>query len=152
MTSSVSFRHLIAWFACARLSDLQLIPSGGTFSLTLTTQALYPCSLRCFGTCSCKPTPRGLPSSPVQPRGALPPTYAKFGPICDISYNIRKKTGLLKLPILFTNQQWRPIEYVCYCIAAFDTSQHAVILVSCLEKSSRPGTRPAGFIEFFRED
>ena len=33
--------------------------------------ALYHSSLRWFGTCSCKPVPRGLPSSLVQPRGAL---------------------------------------------------------------------------------
>jgi len=34
------FRHLIGWFACARLSDSQLIPSCRTFSSTLTTTAL----------------------------------------------------------------------------------------------------------------
>ena len=59
LTSSSNFRHLIGWFACARLSDPQLIPSSGTFSSTLTTVALYQCSLRCFEACSCKPTPRG---------------------------------------------------------------------------------------------
>jgi hypothetical protein len=61
-------------FACARLSDSQLIPSGGTFSSTLTTMAFDHSSLRCFGACSGKPTPRGPPSSPAQPRGALSPT------------------------------------------------------------------------------
>jgi hypothetical protein len=30
------------------------------FSSALTTRALYPCSLRRFGVCSCKPTPKGL--------------------------------------------------------------------------------------------
>jgi hypothetical protein len=53
-------------FAFARLSDSQLILSGETFSSTLTTMALYQCSLRCFGACSCKPTPRDLPSSLAQ--------------------------------------------------------------------------------------
>ena len=38
------------------------------FSLTLTTKALYRCSLRWFETRSCKPTPRDLPSSSVQLR------------------------------------------------------------------------------------
>ena len=41
------------------------------FSLTLTTMALYHCSLRWFEARSCKPAPRDLPSSLVQPRGAL---------------------------------------------------------------------------------
>ena len=63
----------LGWFACARLSDSQLIPSGGTFSLTLTTMAFDQRSVRCFEACSCKPIPRGLPSSSMQPRGALYP-------------------------------------------------------------------------------
>ena len=46
-------------FACARLSDSQLIPSGRTFSSTLTTMAFDHSSLGCFEACSCKPTPRG---------------------------------------------------------------------------------------------
>ena len=62
------FRHLIGWFACARLSDSQLIPSGGTFVSTLTTLALYQRSFRWFEACSCKPAPRGPPSSFVQLR------------------------------------------------------------------------------------
>ena len=53
------------WFACAHLLDSHLIPSSGTFSLTLTTLALYQRSLRRFETCSCKPVPRGPPSSSV---------------------------------------------------------------------------------------
>ena len=53
-------------FACAHLLDPYLIPSSGTFSLTLTTLALYQRSLRRFEACSCKPAPRGLPSSSVQ--------------------------------------------------------------------------------------
>jgi len=65
-------------FACARLSDPQLIPSGGTFSSTLTSMAFDHSSLRCFEACSCKPTPRDLPSSPVQPRGTLSPTNRYF--------------------------------------------------------------------------
>ena len=95
MTSSLSFRHLIGWFACARLSDSQLIPSGGTFSSTLTTMAFDHSSLRCFGACSCKPTPRGPPSSPVQPRGALSPTYPNFVRLCkidDIYYKKNRKS------------------------------------------------------------
>ena len=56
------------WFAVAHLLDPHLIPSNETFSLTLTTPALYQRSLRRFETCSCKPAPRGLPSSFVQLR------------------------------------------------------------------------------------
>jgi hypothetical protein len=63
-TSDISTPH--QWFACAHLLDPYLIPSGGTFSLTLTTLALYQRSLRRFETCSCKPVPRDLPSSFVQ--------------------------------------------------------------------------------------
>ncbi|MGB2927856.1 MAG: hypothetical protein WBB70_02990, partial [Desulfobacterales bacterium] len=46
-------------------------PSCGTFSLTLTTLALYQRSLRWFEACSCKPAPRDLPSSFVQLRTPL---------------------------------------------------------------------------------
>jgi hypothetical protein len=38
------------------------------FALTLTTAALYQCNLRWFEACSCKPSPKGLPSSSVQLR------------------------------------------------------------------------------------
>ena len=41
------------------------------FPSTLTTLALYQSSLRWFEACSCKLTSRDLPSSLVQPRGAL---------------------------------------------------------------------------------
>jgi hypothetical protein len=40
-----------------------LISFRGQFSLTLTTLALYQRSLRRFENSSCKPVPRGLPSS-----------------------------------------------------------------------------------------
>ncbi|MGB3225793.1 MAG: hypothetical protein WBB23_23590 [Desulforhopalus sp.] len=53
-------------FTHVRLHEPYLIPSCGTFSSTLTTMALYHSSLRWFETCSCKPVPRGLPSSLVQ--------------------------------------------------------------------------------------
>ena len=36
------------------------------YTVTLTTMALYHSSLRWFEACSCKPTPRGLPSSFMQ--------------------------------------------------------------------------------------
>jgi len=45
------------------------------FPSTLTTRAFDPCSLRRFGARSCKPAPRGLPSSPVQLRGAQSSSY-----------------------------------------------------------------------------
>jgi hypothetical protein len=56
------------WFALAHLLDPYLTPSTGTFSLTLTTPALYQRSLRRFETSSCKPVPRGQPSSFAQLR------------------------------------------------------------------------------------
>ncbi len=46
-------------------------PFCRVFSLTLTTMTLYHSSLRWFEACSCKPTPRGLPSSFVQLRAKL---------------------------------------------------------------------------------
>ena len=42
-----------------------------TMASTLTTRALYPCSLRWFEASPCKLISRGLPSSLVQLRGAL---------------------------------------------------------------------------------
>ena len=65
---NLPFRHLISGsltlvFLIHTCRDLCL-----DFSSTLTTMALYQCSLRWFGTCSCKPVPRGLPSSLVQLR------------------------------------------------------------------------------------
>ena len=64
----------------ARLSDPQLIPSGGAFSSTLTTMAFDHSSLSCFEACSCKPTPSPAQagSSPVQPRGALSAMYSSI--------------------------------------------------------------------------
>jgi hypothetical protein len=58
-------------FACARLSDSQLISSWETFSPTLTTMAFDHSSLRWFEACSCKPTPRGPPSSSERLLGTL---------------------------------------------------------------------------------
>ena len=66
------------WFIVIRLHDPYLARSCRAFSLTLTTMALYHSSLRWFEACSCKPTPRDLPSSFVQPRGALFPTDVDF--------------------------------------------------------------------------
>ena len=63
LTSPYSFSTPHQWFACARLLDPYLTSSCEAFSLTLTTLALYQRSLRWFETCTCKPTPRGLPSS-----------------------------------------------------------------------------------------
>ena len=52
------------WFAYARLLESHLTQSYAVpFPTTHTTRALYPCSLRWFEVCSCKPTPRGPPSS-----------------------------------------------------------------------------------------
>ena len=68
LTSSLRFRTLHQRFACAHLSYPHLIPSCGTFSSTLTTMTLDHSSLRWFEACSCKPAPRGLPSSLAQLR------------------------------------------------------------------------------------
>src|SRR5664280_2163558 len=61
-------------FTFIRLLDSYLTRSSPAFSLTLTTMALYQCSLRWFEACSCKPAPRGLPLSFMRLRGALSPT------------------------------------------------------------------------------
>ena len=60
LTSSQIFRHLSNGSL-----DPYLIPSGGTFSSTLTTMAFGHSSLRWFEACSCKPAPRG-PDSPIK--------------------------------------------------------------------------------------
>ena len=57
------------WFAFAHLPDTHLPQSlCRDFSLTLTTLTLYQRSLRWFEACSCRPAPRGLPSSLAQLR------------------------------------------------------------------------------------
>jgi hypothetical protein len=61
---TLSTRH--QRFTHVRLHEPYLIPSCETFSSTLTTMALYHSSLRWFEARSCKPAPRGLPSSSVQ--------------------------------------------------------------------------------------
>jgi len=59
------------WFTCVRLSEPHLPQSSAvTFPKTLTTMALYQRSFGWFEACSCKPASRGLPSSPLQLRGA----------------------------------------------------------------------------------
>lgn len=62
----ISTRH--QRFTCVRLFDPHLTESRSAFSSTLTTRTLNPRSLRWFGACSCKPTPRDLPSSSVKHR------------------------------------------------------------------------------------
>lgn len=62
LTSSLRFRHVIERFTFVRLLDPYLTGCPA-FSSTLTTRALYQCSLRWFEACSCKPAPRGRPSS-----------------------------------------------------------------------------------------
>ena len=67
LTSPLLFRRLIEWFAYARLSESYLPRSNAaTFSSTLTTMAFGHSNLRWFEACSCKPAPRGLPSSLVK--------------------------------------------------------------------------------------
>jgi len=63
LTSSLRFRHFISGSLAFVSIESHLIPSSGTFSLTLTTTALYCSSLRWFEACSCKPASRGHLSS-----------------------------------------------------------------------------------------
>ena len=53
-------------FTCVRLLGSHLTSSWLAFSGTLTTRTFDPCSFRCFGTRSCNPIPRDLPSSLTQ--------------------------------------------------------------------------------------
>ena len=78
LTSSIRFRHLISGSLSLVSLNLTCHDLCHDFSLTLTTMALYHSSLRWFGACSCKPTPRDLPSSFVQPRGALFPKHVDY--------------------------------------------------------------------------
>jgi hypothetical protein len=66
LTPSMHFSTRLQRFAHARLLASYLTGSSPTFSSTLTTSALYDRSLRWFEAGSCKPAPRGQPSSPVQ--------------------------------------------------------------------------------------
>ncbi len=63
---SLSTRH--QWFTRVRLLGPHLTRVSLPFPSTLTTRALYPRSLRRFGTGSYKPVPRGPPSSLAQRR------------------------------------------------------------------------------------
>ena len=79
LTSSMEFRRLIEWFACARLSESYLPRS---FAVTFPKRSL-PWLFTNAALGGLKPAPasrlRGAkPSSSVQPRGALPPTYKRF--------------------------------------------------------------------------
>ena len=58
---------IVRWFTCIRLLDPHLMLLS-TFSITLTTMALYHSRLRWFEASSCKATSRGLPSSSAQLR------------------------------------------------------------------------------------
>ena len=54
------------WFTCVRLLGSYLTGSRPAFSGTLTTGTLNPSRFRRFGTWSCNPIPRDLPSSLMQ--------------------------------------------------------------------------------------
>src|SRR5262249_26513354 len=54
------------WFTRVRLLSSYLTGSRPAFSRTLTTWTLDPCSFGRFGTWSCNPIPRDLPSSLTQ--------------------------------------------------------------------------------------
>jgi len=56
-------------FACAHLSSHHLT-GAPAFSMTLTTGAFDPSRSWRFGASPCRATPKGLPSSSVQPRDA----------------------------------------------------------------------------------
>jgi hypothetical protein len=92
--SDISTPH--QWFACAHLLDPYLARSCHAFPLTLTTTALYRCSLRWFEACSCKPAPRGLPSSSLQLttlciNSALVAHLEKSKVLCNLNSQNREK-------------------------------------------------------------
>ena len=66
LTTSIRFSTPHQWFTFVHLLDAYLIPSCGTFSLTLTTMTLNHSSLRWFEIYALTSIPRGLPSSLVQ--------------------------------------------------------------------------------------
>ena len=85
------------------------------FSLTLTTLALYQRSLRWFEACSCKPAPRGLPSSLAQLRAHYktmrswrtylhillsPAIFNNTNGILDFADPFIQKYPMIKLPCL----------------------------------------------------
>ncbi len=82
----LSTRH--QWFTRVRLLGPHLTRVSLPFPSTLTTRALYPRSLRRFETCSCKPVPRGPPSSLAQHRTP----YRSLG--CAFMAHIGPKTHI----------------------------------------------------------
>jgi hypothetical protein len=58
-------------FTCVRLLKTHLTDYLPPFPTTLTTRALYPCSLWRFETCPCRPASGGRPPSPVKLRSRL---------------------------------------------------------------------------------
>ena len=72
LTSSITFRCLIEWFACARLPEFYLPRSdAATYPQRSPPWLFNHSSLRWFEACSCKPAPRGPPSSSARLLGAL---------------------------------------------------------------------------------
>ncbi|WP_341819268.1 hypothetical protein [Wolbachia endosymbiont (group A) of Brachyopa scutellaris] len=63
------------------------------FSITLTTLALYQSSLWLFEACSCKPAPRGPPSSTAQLQH-FPCFYDALSSQC-LTLGSRKKNGVI---------------------------------------------------------
>ena len=109
LTPSLIFRHLIN----GSLSLISLIPTWHSpchaFSSTLTTKAFDLSSLRWFEACSCKPAPRGLPSSSVQ----LRTLYIKSALVAHLQLSkIHENAMCLSIPLktdpnLFT---WQDIK------------------------------------------
>jgi len=61
-----SLRRMMQFAHVFEEEQIVVDPFIETFSLSLTTNALNKCSIRWFETSSCKPVPRGPPSSLIQ--------------------------------------------------------------------------------------
>ena len=74
--ASLRFRHFISGSLVFVSIGTYLTKSCFAFSVTLTTVAFDHSSLRWFEACSCKPAPRGLPSSSAKHGAELRELYS----------------------------------------------------------------------------
>jgi len=102
-TPSLIFRHL----SNGSLALISLIPTWHglchAFALTLTTKALYQCSLRWFEACSCKPTSSPAPagSSSVQ----LRTLYIKSALVAHLELSQLFQHCLIGGQMIYTNAE-----------------------------------------------
>jgi len=89
-TPSLGFRRFFERFAFARLRGPHLTRHARLFPERFSPRLLIATTPRRFEACSCKPAPRGPPSSPVQ-RGAF--SWPSRPPFCAVVAHYRPPNG-----------------------------------------------------------